>query len=78
MEIGCGIILWVDLALINGNVLTLNPSNPHVEAVAIQGDKIVKVGTNKEINPWIRKYTKVMDLKAKTVVPGFIDTHTCI
>lgn len=67
--------MWADLALINGNVLTLNPSNPHAEAVAIQRDKIVKVGTNKEINPWIQKHTKVMDLKAKTVAPGFIDTH---
>ena len=53
----------------------MNPSQPHAQAIAIQNDKIAKVGTNKEIEPWIRKDTKVIDLKGRTVVPGFIDTH---
>ncbi|MCK5592846.1 amidohydrolase, partial [Candidatus Bathyarchaeota archaeon] len=37
-----------------------------------------KVGTNKEIKPWIGKNTKIIDLREKTVVPGFIDTHAHI
>jgi len=53
----------------------MNPSQPHAQAIAIQEDKIAKVGTNKEIEPWIGKGTKLIDLKGRTVVPGFIDTH---
>ena len=64
-----------DLALINGKVLTMNQSQPYAEAIAIKDDRIAQVGTNEEIEPWIGKNTKVINLKGKTVVPGFIDTH---
>jgi predicted amidohydrolase YtcJ len=64
-----------DLALINGKVLTMNQSQPYAKAIAIKDHKIAQVGTNKEIEPWITKSTKVIDLNGKTVVPGFIDTH---
>ena len=64
-----------DLALTGGNVLTLRPSQPSAEAVAVKGDRIVKVGTNEEISQLVGKDTKVIHLNGKTVVPGFIDTH---
>ena len=64
-----------DLALINANVRTMNPRQPVAQAVAIRKNKIVKVGTNQEINQLIGKDTKVISLDGKTVVPGLIDTH---
>jgi predicted amidohydrolase YtcJ len=64
-----------DLALIGGKVLTMNPFQPCAEAIAVKGDRIVKVGTNEEISSLIQKNTRVIRLKGKTVVPGFIDTH---
>lgn len=64
-----------DLALTGGNVLTMNQSQPYVEAVAVKGDRIVKVGTNEEISQLIGEKTQVIRLNGKTVVPGFIDTH---
>ena len=64
-----------DLALINGIVKTMNPSRPVAEAVAVTKNKIIKVGTNKEINQLIGEKTKVISLNGKTVVPGLIDTH---
>jgi len=64
-----------DMVLTNGEIVTMNPSQPHAEAVAIKDGKIVQVGTNDEVNKWIGKATEVIDLKGKTVVPGFIDTH---
>jgi predicted amidohydrolase YtcJ len=64
-----------DLALIGGNVLTMNPSKLHAEAIAVKGDRIAKVGTNEEISSLIGKNTKVIRLEGKTVLPGFIDTH---
>jgi predicted amidohydrolase YtcJ len=64
-----------DLALIGGKILTMNPSQPNAEAIAIRKDRIVKVGTSEEITRFIGKSTKVIRLNGKTVVPGFIDTH---
>jgi predicted amidohydrolase YtcJ len=64
-----------NLALIGGNVLTMNPSQPRAEAVAVKGNRIAKVGTNEEINQLVGAKTKIIHLNGKTVVPGFIDTH---
>ncbi len=64
-----------DLVLKDANVLTMSPSEPHAEAIAVKDEKIVAVGTNKQIQPWIGKQTRVINLNGKTVVPGFIDTH---
>jgi predicted amidohydrolase YtcJ len=68
-------VALADLVLLNGNVLTMNPSQPHVNAVAIKNGKIIQVGTNEEINKLIGESTKVIRLRGKTVVPGLIDTH---
>lgn len=64
-----------NLALIGGNVLTMNSSQPRAEAVAVKGNRIVKVGTDEEINQLVDAETKVIRLNGKTVIPGFIDTH---
>ncbi len=64
-----------DLVLLNGNILTMNPVQPRAEALAVVGDRIVKVGTTSEISKLVVKSTKVLDLNGKTVIPGFIDTH---
>jgi predicted amidohydrolase YtcJ len=67
--------MLANLALIDGNVLTMNSSQPSAEAIAIKKDRIVKVGTNEEITRWIGKNTKVISLEEITVVPSFIDTY---
>jgi predicted amidohydrolase YtcJ len=64
-----------DLVLINGKIFTMNPSQPRAEAIAIEDARIVQVGTNDAVNRCIWKDTRLINLKGKTVVPGFIDTH---
>ena len=54
------IMMWVNLVLTDGNVLTMNPSQSHAEAVAIRKDRIVKVGANSEVSRWIGKNTKII------------------
>lgn len=61
------------LALINGNIYTLDGRK--CQAIAVEGDKIFKVGSNDEINSLIDSNTQVIDLEGKSVVPGFNDTH---
>lgn len=65
------------LGFINGNIITMN-DKVIKEAVAVENDKIIGVGTNEEIMTMTNKMTHIIDLKGKTLLPGFIDTHTHI
>jgi predicted amidohydrolase YtcJ len=67
-----------DLVLVNGELITMNSSAPFAQAVAVKKDKIVAVGTTSEIRRWRGKKTKTVDLKGKTVAPGFTDSHAHI
>jgi predicted amidohydrolase YtcJ len=67
--------MLADIVLINGNVITLNPSKPIAQAVAISDGHIVAVGSNGEVRQWISKTTKIVKLRGKTLIPGFTDTH---
>jgi predicted amidohydrolase YtcJ len=68
-------VTTADLVLLNGQIVTMNPSQPQAEAVAVKGNKILRVGTEAETNKLIGENTKVIHLNGKTVVPGLIDTH---
>lgn len=46
------------------------------EAVAVGGNKIAAVGTNAAVDALVGPDTRILDLTGKTVVPGFIDSHT--
>ena len=72
---GKSVNLAADLALVNANVRTMNPRQPIAQAIAVRKNKIVKVGTNEEIDQLIGECTRVINLNGKTVVPGLIDTH---
>jgi len=64
-----------DLVLINGNIITVDNQNSSVEALAVSADTIMLVGNNDEINNLVSDSTKIIDLKGKTAIPGFIDSH---
>src|ERR1700733_4702168 len=64
-----------DLVLKNGNIITLKNKGDRAQALAIKDEKIISVGSNDAISKFIGTNTKVIDLKGKTVVPGFNDVH---
>jgi len=64
-----------DLVLMNGKIVTVDDTKPEAEALAVRGDVIIAVGSNKEIKPYIAQATKVIDLEGKLATPGFIDAH---
>ncbi len=64
-----------DLVLLHGNVLTVDPTRPIAEAVAVSGDTIVAVGSDREIRRYVGRETEVIDLGGWTVLPGFIEGH---
>jgi predicted amidohydrolase YtcJ len=65
-----------DLVLLNGTVWTVNPEQPWAEAVAVEGEKILQVGSTEEIQEMVGSHTQVIDLRGNLVLPGFIDSHT--
>ncbi len=66
---------FADLILTNGQIATVDTTNPTVQALAIKNGKILSVGTNKEIKKFVGDSTKVIDLKGRFAMPGFMDSH---
>src|SRR5918993_445113 len=64
----------VDLIVTNGRVYTGSAST-FAEAVAVRGNKILRVGTNREIKRLRRPQTTVVDAHGGSVLPGFNDAH---
>lgn len=64
-----------DLVLLNGKIWTVNEKQPQAEAVACLGNRIIAVGTSKEVRKFIGKQTRIIDLQDRRVVPGFNDAH---
>jgi hypothetical protein len=60
---------------VNGNIVTLDPTNPRAEAVAIRDGKIIGVGTSEETKSLFDEKVRIIDLDGKTVLPGFTDCH---
>ncbi len=59
----------------NGKILTVDNEFSIAEAVAIDGERIVAVGSNTEIAEHIGPETQVIDLQGRTAIPGLIDNH---
>lgn len=64
-----------DLVFKNGNIYTANDARPKAEAVAIKGDRIIFVGSNREAQRYVGGKTRVIDLGGKTMLPGMTDAH---
>ena len=64
-----------DIVFRNGNVYTANDKSPRAEAIAVKADRIVFVGPNADAQKYVGQNTRVVDLKGKTVLPGFTDSH---
>jgi hypothetical protein len=56
-------------------VIVLDPVNTTAEAIAIANGRIVAVGRRDDVMQRRGTATKVCDFGAKTIIPGFNDTH---
>jgi predicted amidohydrolase YtcJ len=65
----------VDLIVVNGKVYAGEGGSDLAEAVAVRGNKVVRVGSNREIQRLKRAQTKVIDARGGAVIPGFNDAH---
>jgi len=57
-----------------GQIHTLDPARPHVEALATAGGRIHALGSSTEVGQTFPGYTQI-DLSGRHVFPGFVDSH---
>ncbi|MDZ7653296.1 MAG: amidohydrolase [Burkholderiaceae bacterium] len=58
-----------------GPILTMNDKAMRAEAVAVANGKILAVGRRSEVMKLKGANTRLVDLKGRTLVPGFVDAH---
>jgi predicted amidohydrolase YtcJ len=64
-----------DLVIINAKIHTMNQDQAVAEAVAVSGNRIVAVGSTKDVRKLVGTNTRVIDAKNQLVLPGFNDAH---
>ena len=64
-----------DLVLRNSKIVTVDTAKPEAQAIAINGDTIVALGSNQDIQRYVGPSTRVVDLNGALATPGFIDAH---
>ena len=60
----------------NGTILTMNPAQPEAEAVAVAGGVIIGVGALSDMKALCGAESRFVDLRGRTMLPGFIDAHS--
>lgn len=64
-----------DLVFLNGFVYTVDADRKTAEALAVDGDVILFVGSNEEARKFINKDSKIIDLEGRMLMPGMYDAH---
>ena len=64
-----------DRIFLNGKVWTADDAQPLAQAFAVQGDRILALGSDAEIKKLASSDTAIVDLHGRLVVPGFNDAH---
>jgi len=73
---------YADTIFVNGKVVSMDDQSRSTsvgniyQAIAVKGDKIMKLGTNGEVRAVAGPDTRTFDLKGKTLIPGIIETHS--
>ena len=64
-----------DAVYTNGFIYTVNPEQPHAEALAVRDGKITALGSNDEVQALVSDETRVVDLDGRMLMPGIHDMH---
>ena len=65
------------ILFLNGNIYTMDAAQPRAQALAIDtmSGRILAVGDNDEVRRVGDSHAELVDLRGKTLLPGFIDAH---
>ena len=65
-----------DTIFFGDNIVTMDPDQPTVEAVAVLGETITAAGSLDDVMAMQGDHTRMVDLGANALLPGFIDSHS--
>ena len=65
-----------DIIFHNGEILTMEESPTQVEAIAIRNESILAIGDENDILAMAGSNTHIINLEGRTLLPGFIDSHS--
>ena len=68
----------VDVIVHNAKVYAADDLGTMADAIAIRGNKILKVGSEREVMRYRRPQTTVVDARGAAVLPGFADAHASL
>jgi len=61
--------------LFNAKIHTMDKQKPFVEAVAIQDEKVIAIGSNEEVLNLSNSQTILQNMDGQSILPGFTDSH---
>jgi predicted amidohydrolase YtcJ len=64
-----------DLVLSGGRIFTADAAKTWAAAMAVRGGRIVSVGGDRDVRTLVGPRTRVIELRGRTVTPGFGDSH---
>lgn len=64
-----------DLILENADIITGGPAVPETDALAVRDDRIMLIGSRRDVEAVRKRSTRVIDCGGKTLAPGFNDAH---
>jgi predicted amidohydrolase YtcJ len=67
--------LRAELLIFNGTIHTLDPLHPTAEAVSVANGRVLGVGTLEAVEPAADANTRRIDLRGRTLIPGFNDAY---
>ncbi|GAK61385.1 putative metal-dependent hydrolase [Candidatus Vecturithrix granuli] len=66
----------MDLTILSARIFTGEPACPWAEALCIQDQHVVTIGTNTEVRQATRSQAEILELPGRLITPGFVDAHT--
>jgi predicted amidohydrolase YtcJ len=67
--------MTASLIITNAAILTMDAARPTAEAIAVSGNRIMRLGTHAEVMREKGAGTRVVDAGGGTVIPGFVEGH---
>ena len=73
---------YADTIFVNGKIVSMDDISNSADvgnvyqAIAVKGERIMKLGTTSEVEPLAGPDTQVLDLKGRLLIPGIIEPHT--
>jgi len=72
---------YADTIFLNGKIVSMDDASNSAQvgniyqAIAVKHDKIMKLGTNDEVQALAGRITRVFNLEGRTLIPGIIEPH---